>query len=82
MKTTRLVVRKTALAIAITIAIGGLAAWSGSNVLETGLSSIVSPVYAEQSGGGQKGMMGGGGQQGQVDKGVKQGGKRGAKANS
>jgi len=79
------VLKRTALAVAITMVIGGVASLDRSIETETGMSSFISAAYAGDggSGGGQKGAMGAGrgGQGGQGAGGQGQGqGQRGGKS--
>lgn len=83
MNTQTRLLRKTALAAAVTLLIGGVASLNNFEVVQTGMSSIVSSAYAAQgdSGGGHKGAMGEG-RGGQGGKGAGAGGQgqRGGKS--
>ena len=63
MKIQTRLLRKTALAAAVTLVIGGVASMSSFMGIETGMSSIVSTAYAAKGDG--QGAMGAGGQGGQ-----------------
>jgi hypothetical protein len=86
MKIQTRLLRKTALAAAVTLVIGGVASMSSFMGIETGMSSIVSTAYAAQgdsAGGGHKGAMGEGrGGQGGQGAGAGAGGQRGGKSMS